>query len=48
MKVLDYDVNQINENIGIAVKYDQYKTGKTITAISFTFKRKQEPFLKTV
>ena len=41
MRVLDYEVNQINEHIGITVKYDQYKTGKTITTISFTFKKKQ-------
>ncbi|ALF60920.1 replication initiation protein RepM [Psychrobacter urativorans] len=40
-RVLDHAVKQINEHTDITVKYEQHKTGKTITSISFTFKRKQ-------
>ena len=40
-RVLDHAVKQINDYTDITVKYDQHKTGKTITAISFIFKKKQ-------
>jgi hypothetical protein len=40
-RVLDHGIKQINEYTDITVKYEQHKTGKTITAISFTFKKKQ-------
>ena len=40
-RVVDYAVNQINEHTDITVKYAQHKTGKSITAISFSFKIKQ-------
>ena len=33
-RVLDHAVKQINDYTDITVKYDQHKTGKTITAIS--------------
>lgn len=40
-KVLDIAINQINEHTDIIVKYEQHKTGRAITAISFTFKPKK-------
>lgn len=40
-RVLDHAVNQINEHTDILVKYEQHKTGRAITAISFTFKPKK-------
>ena len=40
-KVLDKAVNQINRHTDIMVKYEQHKTGRTITAISFSFKQKR-------
>ena len=40
-RVLDHAVKQINEHTDITVKYEQHKTGKSITALSFTFKKKQ-------
>ena len=40
-RVVDHAVNQINEHTDITVKYTQHKTGKSITAISFSFKIKQ-------
>ena len=40
-RVLDLAVNQINEHTDITVKYEQHRTGRTITAISFTFKPKR-------
>lgn len=42
-KVLDIAVKQINEFTDITVKYEQHKTGRKITAISFKFKQKQAP-----
>ena len=40
-RVLDHAVKQINEHTDITVKYEQHKTGKTITAVSFAFKKKK-------
>ena len=40
-RVVDYAVNQINEHTDITVKYAQHKTGKSITAVSFSFKQKR-------
>ncbi len=42
-KVLDRAINQINKHTDITVKYEQHKTGRAITAISFTFKVKKAP-----
>ena len=42
-RVLDLAVSQINEHTDITVKYEQHKTGRTITAISFKFKQKKAP-----
>ena len=42
-KVLDIAVKQINEFTDIIVKYEQHKTGRKITAISFKFKQKKAP-----
>ena len=41
IKVLDKAINQINEHTDITVKYEQHKTGRKITAISFSFKQKR-------
>lgn len=40
-RVLDLAVSQINEHTDITVKYEQHKTGRKITAISFKFKQKK-------
>ena len=40
-RVLDHAVKQINEHTDITVNYEQHKTGKTITAVSFAFKKKK-------
>ena len=42
-KVLDRAIKQINKHTDITVKYEQHKTGRTITAMSFTFKQKTAP-----
>ena len=42
-RVLDLAISQINEHTDIPVKYEQHKTGRTITAISFKFKQKKAP-----
>ena len=42
-RVLDLAVSQINEHTDITVKYEQHKTGRAITAISFKFKQKKAP-----
>lgn len=42
-KVLDRAIKQINKHTDITVKYEQHKTGRTITAMSFTFKQKAAP-----
>lgn len=42
-KVLDRAINQINKHTDITVKYEQHKTGRTITAMSFIFKQKKAP-----
>lgn len=46
-RVLDLAVSQINEYTDITAIYEQHKTGRTITAMSFTFKAKQVPKLAT-
>ena len=42
-KVLERAIKQINTHTDITVKYEQHKTGRTITAMSFTFKPKVAP-----
>ena len=42
-RVLDLAVSQINEHTDITVKYEQHKTGRAITAISFKFRQKKAP-----
>ena len=42
-RVLDHGIKQINEHTDINAKYEQHKTGRTITAMSFTFKVKKAP-----
>ena len=43
MRVLDLAIDQINTHTDITVKAEQHKTGRTITAMSFTFKPKTAP-----
>lgn len=45
IRVIDLAIKQINEHTDITVKYEQHKTGRTITAMSFTFKVKKAPEL---
>ena len=40
-RVLEPDIKQINELTDIHVKYEQYKTGRSISGLSFTFKHKK-------
>lgn len=42
-RVIDLAIKQINEHTDITVKYEQHKTGRTITAMSFVFKIKKAP-----
>ena len=42
-RVIDLAVSQINEHTDITVTYEQHKTGRKITAMSFTFKQKAAP-----
>ena len=42
-RVIDLAISQINENTDITVTYEQHKTGRKITAMSFTFKQKAAP-----
>lgn len=42
-RVIDLAIKQINEHTDITVKYEQHKTGRAITAMSFTFKQKAAP-----
>ncbi|MGP5791244.1 replication initiation protein RepM, partial [Psychrobacter celer] len=42
-RVIDLAIKQINQHTDITVKYEQHKTGRTITAISFKFKQKKAP-----
>lgn len=46
-RVLDLAVSQINEYTDITATYEQHKTGRTITAMSFMFKAKKAPKLAT-
>lgn len=39
-RVIDLAIKQINTHTDITVKYEQHKTGRTITAFTFTFKQK--------
>ena len=39
-RVLDVGIQQINEHSDIIVKYEQAKSGRTITGFTFTFKQK--------
>ncbi len=43
IRVIDLAIKQINEHTDITVKYEQHKTGRTITAMSFVFKQKKTP-----
>lgn len=40
-RVLELAIDQINQHTDITAKYEQYKRGRVITAISFTFKPKK-------
>lgn len=40
-RVLEPAIKQINESTDISVKYEQYKTGRAISGLSFTFKQKK-------
>lgn len=40
-RVLEPAIKQINDLTDITVKYEQYKTGRSISGLSFTFKQKQ-------
>ena len=40
-RVLEPAIKQINELTDIQVKYEQYKTGRSISGLSFTFKHKK-------
>lgn len=42
-RVIDLAVSQINQHTDITVKYEQHKTGRKITAMSFIFKVKKAP-----
>ena len=42
-RVIDLAIKQINKHTDITVKYEQHKTSRTITAMSFTFKPKTVP-----
>lgn len=42
-KVIDRAIKQINKHTDITVKYEQHKTGRKITDMSFKFKHKQAP-----
>ena len=39
--VIELPIKQINEHTDIAVKYEQHKTGRSISGFSFTFKQKK-------
>ncbi len=41
-RVLDYALEQINENTDITATYEQHKAGRTITGFSFTIKAKKK------
>ena len=47
-RVIDLAIKQINKETDITVKYEQHKTGRTITAMSFTFKSKVAPKQTTI
>lgn len=42
-RVLDLAISQINEHTDITAQYEQHKTGRKITGISFTFTHKTKP-----
>lgn len=42
-RVLDLAISQINEHTDITAQYEQHKTGRKITGISFTFNHKTKP-----
>ncbi|APV37798.1 replication initiation protein RepM [Acinetobacter soli] len=41
--VIEKPIEQINEHTDITVKFEQHKTGRTITGFSFKFKQKPQP-----
>lgn len=43
--VLDFAIQQINEYTDIVAKYDQHKTGRTITGFTFKFKLKAKALI---
>ncbi len=43
VRVIEPAIKQINEHTDIAVKFEQHKTGRNITGISFRFKQKAQP-----
>lgn len=42
-RVLDLAISQINEHTDITARYEQHKTGRKITGMSFTFNHKTKP-----
>jgi plasmid replication initiation protein len=42
-RVLDLAISQINDFTDVTATYEQHKTGRTITAMSFIFKQKKAP-----
>lgn len=42
-RVLDLAISQVNEHTDITAEYEQHKTGRKITGISFKFKPKHKP-----
>lgn len=47
-RVLNLAISQVNENTDIIVKYEQHKTGRSISGFSFTFKQKRKKENKSV
>lgn len=48
VNVLDKAVSEINKHTDIQVSYEQFKTGRVITAVQFKFQQKKQPETATV
>ena len=46
--IIELPIKQINEHTDIIVKYEQHKTGRSISGFSFTFKQKKNASTKAV
>lgn len=46
--IIELPIKQINEHTDITVKYEQHKTGRSISGFSFTFKQKKNASTKVV